>query len=82
MLVEIKKINKEERPVVSSLDVARTFGKRHDHVVRDIRALLAVEDFNIPNFGEVNQSKIGPVNGEDCSDVAKFNALNADCLSS
>lgn len=28
------------RPVASSLDVASYFGKRHDHVLRDIRGLL------------------------------------------
>lgn len=39
MLVEIAKINHEERTVVSSLDVAETFGKEHFNVVRDIRNL-------------------------------------------
>lgn len=33
MLVEVMKINKQEVTVVSSLDVAETFGKRHDHVI-------------------------------------------------
>ena len=36
MLVETAKINKQEVTVVSSLDVAETFEKRHDHVLRDI----------------------------------------------
>ncbi|CAI3224052.1 Rha family transcriptional regulator [Clostridium neonatale] len=40
MLVEIKKINKEEVTVCTSLDVAETFQKRHDHVVRDIENVL------------------------------------------
>lgn len=39
MLVEITRINKEEVTVVSSLDVAETFGKRHADVMRDIREL-------------------------------------------
>lgn len=49
MLVEIKTMNKEEVTVVTSLDVAETFEKRHDHVLRDIESLK--ED--IPNFGEM-----------------------------
>lgn len=39
MLVEIMKIGKEERVCVSSMDVAETFGKRHDNVLADIRAI-------------------------------------------
>nr|DAE53205.1 MAG TPA: regulatory protein [Caudoviricetes sp.] len=37
MLVEIKRINKEEVTVVTSLDVAETFGKEHKNVLADIR---------------------------------------------
>lgn len=37
MLVEIKKINKEEVTVVSSIDVATTFEKEHRNVLADIR---------------------------------------------
>jgi len=37
MLVEIAKINKEEVTVVSSLDVAETFGKLHKDVLESIR---------------------------------------------
>lgn len=48
MLVEIKTVNKEEVTVVTSLDVAETFGKRHDHVIRDIENLLE----GIPKNGE------------------------------
>jgi anti-repressor protein len=37
----------------SSLDVAAFFGKRHDHVVRDVRKILVDQpDFSLPNFGE------------------------------
>ena len=39
MLVEIMKIGREERATVTSLDVAETFGKRHDNVLKDIREL-------------------------------------------
>lgn len=39
MLVEIKTLNKEEVTVVTSLDVAETFGKEHYHVIEDIREI-------------------------------------------
>ena len=37
MLVEIKTVDKEEVTVVTSLDVAETFGKEHKNVLADIR---------------------------------------------
>lgn len=39
MLVEVKKINKTEVTVVSSLDVAETFDKEHRNVLADIRKI-------------------------------------------
>lgn len=36
----------------SSLDVAAYFGKRHDHVLRDIDNLQCSQGFRLPNFGE------------------------------
>ena len=39
MLVEIRTVNKEEVTVVTSLDVAETFGKEHYHVIEDIREI-------------------------------------------
>ena len=39
MLVEISKIGKQEAAVVSSLDIAETFGKEHKNVLKDIREL-------------------------------------------
>lgn len=39
MLVEVKRINKLEMTVVSSLDVAGTFEKEHKHVLEDIRRI-------------------------------------------
>jgi Rha family phage regulatory protein len=42
------------RPAVTSLQIAEHFGKRHDHVVRDIRRIMAEipEELRLPNFGE------------------------------
>lgn len=51
MLVEISKIGKQEAAVVSSLDIAETFGKEHFHVLRDIRELECSEEFRQSNFG-------------------------------
>ena len=45
MLVEVSKINKQEVTVVSSLDVAETFGKEHK-----IRELNCSEEFGRLNF--------------------------------
>ena len=41
------------RPATTSLEVAKFFGKRHDHVVRSIKDLMAncPESFTAPNFG-------------------------------
>ncbi len=42
-------------PTTTSNEVALHFGKRHDHVLRDIEALIAETpaEFNAPNFGAV-----------------------------
>lgn len=50
MLVEIKKINKEDVTVVTSLDVAETFEKRHDNILKDIRELKCSDKFRLLNF--------------------------------
>lgn len=50
------------KPVTTSLIVAEHFGKRHDHVLRDIDELLTQlpDSFDKPNFGEVaREVKIG-----------------------
>lgn len=52
MLVEIMRMNKEEVTVVTSLDVAETFEKRHDNVLKDIRGLECSERFRLLNFEE------------------------------
>lgn len=54
MLVEIMKFGREERAACTSLDVAETFGKRHDHVLRDIKELGCSNEFRLPNFGETH----------------------------
>lgn len=48
MLVEIRKISKDDITVVSSLDVAETFEKEHYHVMEDIRAIQS--KISIPEF--------------------------------
>lgn len=53
-MVEIMKIGKEERAVVTSLDVAETFGKAHDKVMRDIKELGCSAEFNAANFGDIS----------------------------
>lgn len=50
MLVEIRTVNKEEVTIVTSLDVAETFGKEHRRVMQDIRELECSEEFNQHNF--------------------------------
>lgn len=50
MLVEIKLIKKEEVTVVTSLDIAETFGKRHADVLRDIEKLECSQEFTERNF--------------------------------
>ena len=54
MEISIRKINEKEIPAVTSLQVAEAFGKRHDHVIRDIRNVMekCSESFALPNFGE------------------------------
>ena len=54
MLVQIMKFGKEERVAVTSLDVAETFGKAHDKVMRDIRELGCSAEFNAANFGDIS----------------------------
>ena len=50
MLVEIKKMNKDEVTVCTSLDVAETFGKEHKNVLKDIREMDCSEEFGRLNF--------------------------------
>lgn len=50
MLVEIMIMNKAEVTVVTSLDIAETFGKRHADVLRDIDNLQCSNEFTERNF--------------------------------
>jgi len=45
---------KQDKPMTDSLKVAEYFGKRHDHVLRDIKELECSEEFRQSNFGESN----------------------------
>lgn len=45
-------IIKNEKVIVSSKDVAEVYGKRHDHVIRDIRNIVKSVPQAQPNFGE------------------------------
>ncbi|MCJ8507948.1 Rha family transcriptional regulator [Rhizobium lemnae] len=48
------------QPVTTSANVAELFGKRHDHVLRDIDALLEAEPTIAPNFGAIEVAvKVG-----------------------
>lgn len=50
MLVEIMKFGKEEKSVVTSLNIAETFEKEHKNVLKDIRELECSEEFSRLNF--------------------------------
>lgn len=50
MLVEIRKLNKKEINVCTSLDVAETFEKEHKRILQDIRELNCSEIFRQHNF--------------------------------
>lgn len=54
MLVEIKKINREDVTVVTSLDIAETFGKDHKNILKDIRELECSEEFGRLNFEQTS----------------------------
>jgi Rha family phage regulatory protein len=57
-------IGKNEQITTTSLNVAEVFGKRHDHVLRDIDNLLSSlpSEWGVPNFGE--GSKTNTQNGQ------------------
>ena len=48
----------DKRPVVDSRTVAARFERRHDHVLRDIKALLKDEAGLAPNFGEFKNNDL------------------------
>lgn len=53
--ITLEELNGKQIPAVTSLQVAEAFGKRHDHVLRDIEQILTQvpEIFIKPNFGVV-----------------------------
>ena len=59
---ELVKINSAGKDVTTSLIVAKVFGKRHDHVLRDIENLSCSETFRLANFGETLYTH--PQNGQ------------------
>lgn len=54
---------KDGKVFANSRDVAEYFGKRHDHVLRDIDALIEVEPACAPNFGEASTAVKMPNGG-------------------
>lgn len=58
MLVEIIKFGNEEKTVVTSLDVAETFGKAHKNVLRDIETLGCSGEFNRLNFELISYNDV------------------------
>ena len=54
-LMNLGLTEKNGKAVVSSRDIARVFEKRHDHVLRDIKNIIANDaDWGLPNFGEMS----------------------------
>ena len=54
---------KDGQPVTTSRQVAESFDKRHDHVLRDIDNLECSRDFRLLNFGEMAHFRANPVTG-------------------
>jgi len=64
MCKELGIIIKNDKAIVSSLDVAENFNKKHDKVLRDIKELKCSKEFWLANFGESkydNRGKKYPV---------------------
>jgi anti-repressor protein len=53
----------KDRVVVSSGDIAKAFGKRHDNVLRDISGLNCSAEFRLLNFEETSQIVAIPKGG-------------------
>ena len=63
MLVEVKRIDKQERTVVSSLDIAETFEKEHRNVLADIRSIQ--KDISSAEFSALfNETTYKGLNGK------------------
>ena len=48
--VEVRTLNDRSIPVVTSLQIATSFDKTHDNVLKDIRNVLESDDFSAVNF--------------------------------
>lgn len=53
-----------DRLFVTSLDISNRFGKRHDHVLRDIKNLECSPEFRRLNFGETVYHRPNPSGGK------------------
>ncbi len=54
-MIEITINNANGVLTVSSLQVAKDFGKRHDHIVRDIETLVSMINGGVPKIGETHE---------------------------
>ena len=61
-MMELVKFN-GDKVVTDSKTVAKAFGKRHDHVIRDIRELEIPDDWRLANFGESSITQKMPRGG-------------------
>jgi len=61
-MMELVKFN-GDKAVTDSKTVAKAFGKRHDHVIRDIRELEIPDDWRLANFGESSITQKMPRGG-------------------
>lgn len=59
MFVELQRINKREAVVVCSFDVANSFGKSHNEVLKNIEALGCSKDFFENNFALIEYTENG-----------------------
>ena len=55
MLVEISNVKKTD---LNSLEIALMTGKRHDHIMRDIKNMLAQLEIDAPNFGDISKENV------------------------
>ncbi len=63
-------IRNDGQPVTTSLHIAEIFDKRHDNVLRDIKALHCSEKFRMYNFEETVETRTNPSGGKSISSPA------------
>lgn len=76
MLVEVKRVNKAEMTVVSSLDVSDTFDKNHRDVMESIRNIEST--ISTAEFSALN-SKVG-LQGDQRDDISQETLLELKSL--